>query len=246
MHSENLVKILEYGKTTLKKLLQQICENLNLEFYCEDDPLIFTISSEHFVLDVECDNAQRENVSRCTLIFVNEELNEKHSYIQQYLNHFKNNRLVFFCLLRYLTNLLNKSKKSTATDKMACSRYKCICDCLFTGNYCEVQFGHAKGYNVFTHSSLQYPLEIFFKQPTDVKCTVPDDLSSIFTQEDYSRTVFDYFTKDKASDFIYTDGIIKVVNKNVFISNERSPIASFAFMNGCSLKESIEFSKILS
>lgn len=235
MEEKNLTKILEYGKISLEESLQKICKVLNLEFYLDKDLEIFTISSDFFVLDIQNKN--------CTLIFVDEELNSRLTYIQSYLNNFLENQFMFYYILKYLKSSNSYSENK---DKVSdCSKYKCICNCIVGGEYCQV-FDLSKvpaSFNIFTHSEFKYPFEVFFNQMKEgMLFEAPENFANLFTFQNYSKKVLNHFIRTK--EFLYESQDVKVIDKSVYILNKRSPIASFAFLKGCTLAEALEYDSI--
>jgi hypothetical protein len=235
MKEQNLVKILEYGKISLRESLQAMCSTLELEFYFEKDQIIYTVSSNFFVIDIQNDT--------CSLIFVNDELNNKLSYIQAYLNNFITKKPEFFYILKYLKACTHNSKNLEKIPD--CSKYKCMCNCIVTGEYCEIYnlIDISSTYNIFTHSEFKYPLDVLFNKPNaGTVIEAPENFADIFTPHNYSTRVFEYFrSKDE---FLYESKNVKVSGKSIYISNKRCPIASFAFLKGCSLIKSLEYSRI--
>lgn len=234
MKEENLIKILEYGRSPLKQALSDICTCLNLEFYFEENPLIYTISSEFFVLDIANDT--------CSLIFVEGDINSKLPYIQAYLTYFLSNRLAFYQILKYL-NSCNKTTKYRNLNQ-SCTKFICFCSCLYTNEYCQVYdlSKVSESFNIFTHSEFKYPYEVYLGGKLDFKINAPNNFADIFRPENFSKQVFNYFLKSNA--FIYEADDVKVIDKSVFISGKRSQIASFSFLKGCTLTESLEFDKV--
>lgn len=277
MLESNLLKILEYGKIPMKDFLVKISEMLNLELYSEEGYAVYTLSSESFVLDVENKNV--------TLIFVDETLNEKSGYIQQYLNYFLKKKHIFYCLLKYIvnctaSNIGNSTANSTAdnrrdstvncttsnmrdssansttgnnignstanctTDSNSLKKYKSICTCILTGKYCKI-FNIRDEINIFTHRKQDIPLEYFLSDTPakQIDSSLVSRISDIFTPENFSLKWIDLKCSDQIS---YEYENVKVKGKSVFINDERSKIASFAFLKGVPLSKCIQMHEKLS
>jgi hypothetical protein len=236
LDDQNLLKILQYGKINEKDIFEHICRSLGLEFYFEGNPSVYTISSEFFVLDI--------SQSNCNLLFVDESLNVKLAYVQDYFNQFIENKFIFYHLLKYLNSCNNPIPSNNFNQD--CSTYKCICNCIFKSKYCHL-YDLSKipaTFNIFTHSELDYPLDLFFNKNIDQKFDLPENLAEIYTPEKFNKNVYKYFNKEQDSHFIYKFDNVKVIDRSVYVSEERSRIASLAFVKGCSLEESLDFANI--
>lgn len=239
MLESNLVKILEYGKISMKDFLSKVAESLNLEFYSEEGSALYTLSSQFFVLDI----IEDDTGGKATLIFVDESLNVKLSYIQEYLSFFLKKKHIFYHLLKYLVNCTSKTHIENGDGDL--NQYKCICSCIFTGKYCKI-FNMDEDINIFTHKKQDIPLEYYFYDPK--KSVNPIDsafisrITDIFTPENFNLKCVGL---DCGNQIHYKYGNIKVDGRSVFINNERSKIASFAFLKGCPLVRCIEMDKKL-
>lgn len=226
MREEFLLKVLEYGKMPDLETFRTIAETLGLEFYYESPSVLYTLSSESFLLDVSGNS--------CAMIFVEEELNSKLGYIQKYLNHFLPKKHIFYCILRFLT----KRSESPPRSRPNYSVHKVFCNCILGRDYCmDFDPGQAakNGFNVFTHSNFD---------PTRVG---DNDILAYAPGWESSNNLANIFTPDQLSlkhlsqkDLYYQEDNIRVSKKSVFINGERSSTASFAFSRGLSLKDSID------
>jgi len=240
MDERLLAKILEYGKIPEDKALARISEVLELEFYYEEEAALYTLSNEFLVLDVSKDG--------CTLIFVDEALNTKTDIIRRYLSQFIHEKHIFFYLLRYLINCTKQITSTTERGSLA--THKCICSCIFTGKYCqtyELSSVHTD-FNIFTHEMLDLPLDYYFYRPNIAleKIRLPEGQANIaryIPRERFDRRCLDIFTA--ANGVLYEDEDVRVVNRSVYLNNKRMPIASLAFMRGCTLRDALEYNEAM-
>lgn len=234
MKDEHLVKVLEYGKIETKKAFNAICNTLGLEFYFEAENELFTFSSDFFVLDV-CKG-------ECSLIFVDETLNGKLSYIEVYFKNYISQKHTFYYLLKYL--LACGSPASTYENQQGnLKRHKAFCSCICTKKYCKTfDLGKlAPNFNIFTHKTLDFPVYHYFTKSKFIQ--PPKNLAVIFPIELFDKECIQVIDSDIQP--IYECDNIKVEKNSVFIDGVRSQVASFAFSQGCTLKEAIEFSEVL-
>lgn len=233
MDEKYLVKMLEYGKIQMKDSMVKICNALGIEFYYEPEEDLYTISSEFFVLDVRD--------KECSLIFVEDALNEKLCYIQAYLTYFLEKKHIFYFLLRFLV-ACTRNEPHNCKQEGSLERHKCICSCISSGNYCKL-FNLSKienGFNIFTHRNITFPIHYYF---LDLKMIgPPKNLAELFPIENFNRDRYNQI--ENTEETYYECGKIKVIKNCVFIDEKRSPVASMLFLKGCSLKESIKFAEI--
>lgn len=229
MREEFLLKVLEYGKMPDLEAFKAMAEALGLEFYHESPSMLYTLSSESFLLDIS-----RES---CSMIFVEEELNSRLGYIQQYLNHFLPKKHVFYCILRFLA----KRNEGPSQSRPDCSVYKVFCNCILRGDYCvnfDPDQAGKNNFNAFTHSSFD-PSRVEengilgYAPGTD-----PNNLASILTPDQLSFKDLDQ------EGLYYQEGNVRVTRKSVSINGERSSTASFAFSRGLCLKDSIDIARV--
>ncbi|KAM0680410.1 hypothetical protein GINT2_001470 [Glugoides intestinalis] len=234
MKDENLIKVLEYGKIETRKAFNAICNTLGLELYFEAENELFTLSSDFFVLDI-CKE-------ECSLIFVDESLNTKLSYIELYFRNFLSQKQLFYYLLRYLLEC-GRAVSSQENQQGTLKKHKAFCSCILTKKYCET-FDLAKvepNFNIFTHARVEFPIYHYFTKSEFL--IPPKNLAIIFPMEKFDKECIQIIDSDVQP--IYECDNIKVEKNSVFIDGVRSHVASFAFSQGCTLKESIEFSEIL-
>jgi hypothetical protein len=229
MREEFLLKVLEYGRMPDLEAFKAIAEALGLEFYHESPSMLYTLSSESFLLDISGD--------ACTMIFVEEDLNSRLGYIQEYLNHFLPQKHIFYCILRFLTR-----RSENPQPRPDCSVYKVLCNCILRGDYCanfDPGQDARSNINVFTHSSFD-PSRV---EESGMLAYVPggkssNNLASTFTSDQLS------FRHLSQEDLYYQEDNIRVSKRSVFIDGERSSTASFAFSRGLSLRDSVDVARI--
>ncbi|ELA41989.1 uncharacterized protein VICG_01006 [Vittaforma corneae ATCC 50505] len=247
LREQALVKILEYGKMPMREALTQVCIFLGVEFYYEQENGLFTLSTESFVLDI--------SNSECNLIFVEDLLNSKLGYIQLYISHFLSRKHIFYYLLKYLISCTRNTHSSFGYNagigpEASLEKHKCICSCIFTDHYCQ-SFNLntvSEGFNIFTHSKIDLPLEYYFYEPGTVLQKVElsslyYNLAKIITPEYFDKRYYDFLVNSEKT--FYENGSVRVVANSVYTNGERSPVASLAFLRGCTLKESLNFAKTL-
>lgn len=235
-----LSKILEYGRITRKEALVKISDCLDLEFYYEQDTGLCTLSTEAFVLDI--------SETDCNLIFVDEVLNTKFEYIQNYLSNFLHKKHIFLYILKYI--IACTKKNSNYKGQGSLEKHKCLCSCIFTDNYCRTyNFENLpKNFNIFTHTMIEIPILYYFYKPGDVlpKYELEStniNISSIVSTDNFDR----YFLNIVycKNEIVYEIENVKVIGNSVYINERRSQIASLAFLRGCTLSKCLEFAKLI-
>lgn len=241
LDAHTLAKLLEYGKISATDTFSQIGALLGLEFYYEQENDLYTLSNEVFVLDI--------SKGECTLLFVDESLNARMEHIRQYLLNFTPKQHVFFHLLRYLTSCTSGAVP-TAHVAGSLERHKCICSCIFTGEYCQT-FDLSvipENFNIFTHRQIDLPVEYYFYTPGRSLPKIRLDefggnIAQYIAPENFDKRCFGIF--HGGTDLSYEEGDVKVVGKSVYVKGRRLPIASLAFIRGNTLKDSLQFEQIL-
>jgi len=244
MEENILIKVLEYGKVSDLNAFKAISSSLSLEFYCESNPVLYTLSSENFVLDISED-------SSCVLTFVDDCLNSRFAYIQEYLSFYSRKKKLFYFLLKFLISCTsesadNKAKNDTSDSEISkTGKYLYFCDCIATEAYCNsfnLSSISKSNYNIFTHREYDTdcPIRACALVPYVYTHGSSENLANFFTSEEFS-------TKHMLSfqDPYYECKNIKVLRNGVFINDERSKIASFAFNRGLTLKDSVDLASKL-
>lgn len=238
MEENILIKVLEYGKISDLNALKAISSLLSLEFYCESNPILYTLSSESFVLDISED-------SSCVLTFVDDSLNSRFTYIQEYLSFYSRKKKLFYFLLKFLISCTSetasgKAKSTTSDLKISkTDKYLYFCDCIATEAYCNsfnLSSISKSNYNIFTHREYDHdcPIRAYALVPYIYTHGTSENLANFFTSEEFSMKHMLSF-----QDPYYECKNIKVLRNGVFINDERSKIASFAFNRGFPLKDSV-------
>lgn len=226
-----LIKIFELNAVSDLEYFKMVSTALDLEFYHEESPVLFTFCNDTFVLDVS-------GSLNCTLIFVDDNLNSKTSYLNEYLNYFVKKKEIFYFILKFLA-YFDKQKKPMASFNLK-SHY--FCDCVFTGNYCD-NIKIKENFNIFTHKYYDVEYEEEFRAlgllPYIFQEELSENLSNFYGLEDFNKKISNIF---KGSNYMI-DNII-VERNEVFIDGKKSPLASLGFIRGLSLKDSISLTQL--
>lgn len=145
LNENSFIQVLESSVVAEKNYLAIIAERLSLQMFYETQPgVFFTIGSRLFVIDIYSEHIK--------LYFVDEELQTKLSYIEDYMNYYfeKRNYKALYFVIFYLV----KSEENQKNDcRLTCKGT--ICDCIFTNNpglfYSFDELRKMENYNIFTH-----------------------------------------------------------------------------------------------
>lgn len=194
---KHLSKLLDYATFKNENIIPEIAKHLSLEIFEETEPgIIYTLASDHFVLDIFQDKTQ--------ILFVDETLNSILKHVDDYFNHFYSKRdyKTLYFLLRYLT--LCKERSSTNKCDIENNKGRMVCDCLFSEEpsvpYCFDDFFKKGALNIFNHSA-DFNVKFVIKNGENAYLRIGSDLINVVEKD-----IFINGNKNGPMSYLYKKG----------------------------------------